>query len=120
MILSVGKDLLQGLGYRVILARGGMEAIRFFRAHAPEIDLVILDMIMPGMGGRETFEGIREIEPEARVLLASGYDMHGQALRLMERGCSGFIQKPFSMQDLSRKIREILSGDDECAPQCLA
>ncbi len=120
MILSVGKDLLQGLGYRVILAKGGMEAIRLFRAHAPEIDLVILDMIMPGMGGRETFEGIREIDPEARVLLASGYDMHGQALQLMERGCSGFIQKPFSMQDLSRKIREVLSGDDECAPQCLA
>jgi PAS domain S-box-containing protein len=120
MILSVGKDLLQSLGYRVIVARGGMEAIRLYRTHAPEIDLVILDMIMPGMGGRETFEGIREIDPEARVLLASGYDMHGQALHLMERGCSGFIQKPFSMQDLSRKIREVLTGEDVCAPQYLA
>ena len=73
-----------------------------------QIDLVILDMIMPGMGGAATFDMLRDINPSAKIILSSGYDINGDARKILERGCNGFIQKPFLMNDLSRKIREIL------------
>ena len=60
-----------------------------------EIDLVILDMIMPGISGGETFDRLRAINPDVRVLLSSGYSINGEAKHIMERGCNGFIQKPF-------------------------
>jgi len=68
----------------------------------------ILDMIMPGMGGGKTFDYIREKCPQMPVVLSSGYTMNGQAEKIMNRGCDGFIQKPFSVYELSQKIRKIL------------
>jgi CheY-like chemotaxis protein len=73
-----------------------------------EIDLVILDMIMPGISGGETFDRLREIDPDVRVLLSSGYSINGEAKTIMDRGCNGFIQKPFQLGKLSGKIREML------------
>ncbi|MCX5815764.1 MAG: response regulator, partial [Proteobacteria bacterium] len=73
-----------------------------------EIDLVILDMIIPGISGGETFDRLREINPDAKVLLSSGYSINGQAQEIMDRGCNGFIQKPFHLGKLSSKIREML------------
>ncbi|MBW2169089.1 MAG: response regulator [Deltaproteobacteria bacterium] len=70
--------------------------------------MVILDMIMPDMGGGETYDRLKEINPDIKVLLSSGYSINGQANEILERGCDGFIQKPFNMKDLSRKLREIL------------
>jgi len=75
--------------------------------------MVILDMIMPGMGGGETYDCLKEINPDIRVLLSSGYSINGQANEILERGCDGFIQKPFSMKDLSQKLREILDREKE-------
>jgi two-component system cell cycle sensor histidine kinase/response regulator CckA len=72
-----------------------------------EIDLVILDMIMPGISGGETFDRLREISPDTKVLLSSGYSLSGEAKTIMDRGCKGFIRKPFRLENLSRKIREI-------------
>ena len=72
-------------------------------------DLVILDMIMPGMSGGETYDRLKEISPDIRVLLSSGYSIDGQAAEILKRGCSGFIQKPFNIEQLSQKIREILA-----------
>jgi DNA-binding NtrC family response regulator len=69
---------------------------------------VILDMIMPETGGGEVFDELKRINPEVRVLLASGYSMQGQARTIMNRGCTGFIQKPFTMDDLSLKLRAAL------------
>jgi DNA-binding NtrC family response regulator len=73
-----------------------------------KIDLVILDMIMPIMGGGEVYKRIKQISPDVKVLLSSGYSINGEASEILKRGCNGFIQKPFSIKDLSKKIRDIL------------
>ena len=107
-ILDVGKELLKTLGYKVLIAEGGKEAIEIYDANKGTIDLVILDMIMPDMGGGETYDRLKEINPEIKVLLSSGYSIDGQATEILKRGCSGFIQKPFTMKELSQSIREVL------------
>jgi two-component system, cell cycle sensor histidine kinase and response regulator CckA len=68
-------------------------------------------MIMPGMGGGETFNELKAIDPDIKVVLSSGYSINGQAKNILNRGCKGFIQKPFSLQDLSIKLRQVLDGD---------
>lgn len=114
MIIEVGEEMLKKMGYKVLLARSGKEAVEMLsRAREgqgiPPVDLVILDLIMPVMGGGETFDRLRQIEPDIRVLLSSGYSIDGEAAKILERGCDGFIQKPFHPTQLSRKIREILT-----------
>jgi CheY-like chemotaxis protein len=66
-------------------------------------------MVMPGMGGGEVYDQIKRIDPKVKVLLSSGYSIDGQATKILNRGCEGFIQKPFNMEDLSKKIREVLN-----------
>jgi len=108
MIIDVGQALLTKLGYRVIGVNSGKEAVAVIHRQGYGIDLVILDMIMPNMDGGKTFDRIRDICPQIPVLLSSGYAMNGQAEKIMNRGCDGFIQKPFSAYELSQKIRKIL------------
>jgi CheY-like chemotaxis protein len=108
MIIDVGEALLTKLGYRVIGVNSGKEAVEVIHRRGYGIDLVILDMIMPGMDGGKTFDRIRDICPQMPVMLSSGYAMNGQAEKIMSRGCNGFIQKPFSVYELSQKIRQIL------------
>ena len=91
------------------MAKSGKEAIEIYRANKNKINMVILDMIMPDIGGGETYDRLKEINPEIKVLLSSGYSIDGQASEIMNRGCNGFIQKPFNVKQLSRKIRNILS-----------
>jgi two-component system, cell cycle sensor histidine kinase and response regulator CckA len=109
-IVQIGKGLLERLGYRVIIARGGQEAIEIFLRQSAHIDLVILDMIMPGLNGGGTYDGLRAIQPEIKVLLCSGYSMNGEAKAILDRGCKGFIQKPYSIFELSNRVRQILEG----------
>ncbi len=113
IVLNVGVEVLKTLGYQVLSARGGPEAIEIYRQKAGEIDMVILDMIMPEMGGGRVFDAMKGINPAVKVLLASGYSLNGQASNILSRGCGGFIQKPFSIIDLSKKIREILGQPAE-------
>lgn len=108
MILEIGRDLLNAMGYQVHTARSGIEAVELYKGQSDSIDLVILDMIMPEMGGGQAYDRMKEINPDLKVLLSSGYSIDGQAHEIMERGCNGFIQKPFSLTELSAKIREIL------------
>ncbi len=110
MILDVGLELLEELGYTVLSVMSGQEAIDVFQKDQDNIDLVIMDMIMPGMGGGETFDRLKEINPEVKVLLSSGYSINGQATKIIRRGCDGFIQKPFNMNQLAEKIQKILTG----------
>ena len=109
-IVEVGKLILQRLGYQVITAQGGHEAIEIFKQRKNEIDLVILDMIMPGMSGSDTFNVLKEHCPDVKIILSSGYSINGQAKSILERGCRGFIQKPFSMKELSTRLRQVLDG----------
>lgn len=110
MIIEVGQALLKRLGYQVITAKSGEEALEVVHREGAGVDLVILDMIMPGMDGGRTFDGIRETCPEMPIMLASGYAIDGQAEKIMNRGCNGFIQKPFSVSELSQKVRQILDA----------
>jgi PAS domain S-box-containing protein len=106
-IIHVGRRMLKKLGYQVVTAGSGQEALDIYRNKQDQIDLVVLDMIMAGMGGRETFEKLKSMDSEIKVLLASGYSISGQAADIMAQGCNGFIQKPFTLADLSLKIREV-------------
>jgi PAS domain S-box-containing protein len=118
MIIEVGQALLKRLGYQVITAKSGEEALEVVHRKGAGVDLVILDMIMPGMDGGRTFDGIRETCPEMPIMLASGYAINGQAEKIMKRGCNGFIQKPFSVSELSHKVRQILDatgGHRQCS-----
>jgi CheY-like chemotaxis protein len=108
MIIDVGKALLEKLGYKVLTANSGMEAIEIVQKKGSGIDLVILDMIMPGMDGSKTFDRIRELGSTLPVILSSGYSLSGQANDIIQRGCNGFLQKPFSIKQLSEKVRTIL------------
>jgi len=109
MITEVGQKMLEKLHYRVITARNGHEALCLYEKHKEEIDLVILDMIMPDMGGAETFDRLKEINGRVRVLLSSGYSINGQAKEILDRGCNGYIQKPFEMETLSRRVHEVMT-----------
>ncbi len=108
MVMEVSKEMLETLGYKVYAAGSGQEAIAVYMEKKDKIDLVILDMIMPGISGAGTFDRLREINPDVKILLSSGYSLNGQAQEILDRGCKGFLQKPFRLSQLSGKIREIL------------
>jgi len=107
-IVRIIGDILAKLGYRILTANSGRQALDIYRREKDRIDLVILDLIMPGMNSGEVYDSIKKINPEAKVILASGYSIDGQACEIMNRGCNAFIQKPFSISELSRKIRDVL------------
>ena len=108
IVLDVGRDILEAMGYKVLSARSGKEAVEIYGKHKDEIDLVVLDMVLSDMGGGEVYDIMKEADPDIKVLLSSGYSVQGQASGILERGCDGFIQKPFDIKALSHTIREIL------------
>jgi len=108
IITNVGRKIIEKLGYTVLVAKSGKEAIQIYKENRDRIDMVILDMIMPKMNGGETYDNLKAFNPNIKVLLSSGYSINGQATEILERGCNGFIQKPFNIGELSKKIRDIL------------
>lgn len=110
IVLEVGQELLKAIGYRVLTARDGQEAIALHGKYRNNIDIVLLDMNMPNMGGGETYDRMKEVNPEIRVLLSSGFSVDGEPSEILERGCDGFIQKPFTINQLSNKLREVFPG----------
>jgi len=111
MIRSIGQDLLKALGYKSLVSKSGKEAVEVYKQHSNQIDLVILDMVMPSMGGGETFDKLKALNPHIKVILSSGYSINGEASEIMARGCNGFIQKPFDMNQLSETIRSVLENN---------
>ena len=116
MILDVGKQMMEKLGYEVYTANSGTKAIETYQAKKSDIDMVILDMVMPDMGGKEAYEELKSIDSQVQVLLSSGYSIDGEAEEIIECGCDGFIQKPFDLRHLSIKIREVLDKDKSSQP----
>ncbi len=108
VILKVTREILESLGYLVLSANSGQEALSLFREKHHEIDMIILDMIMPDLKGSQTYDGFKEVSSPVKVLLSSGYSIDGQAALLIERGCKAFIQKPYTVSELSQKVREVL------------
>jgi len=108
MIIETAEELFEQLSYKTLVARSGRETIETYEKNKERIDIVLLDMIMPDMSGSDTYDRMKDIDPKVKVLLSSGYSINGQATEIMDRGCNGFIQKPFKMKELSQKLREIL------------
>ena len=110
MISDVGEKLLKRLGYQVITAKSGKEALDIYEKNMADIDLVLLDMIMPGLSGGDTYDRLKAINSDIKVLLSSGYSINSQARKILDRGCNGFIQKPFNIEELSQQIRDTLDN----------
>ena len=111
-IIRVMEQMLKFLGYTVLVARSGQEGLMLYTHCKDKVDLVILDMIMPGMSGGETFGHLMEMNPHIKVILSSGYSANGRATDIMKQGCKEFIQKPVRIAELSQKIREVLKKKD--------
>jgi len=108
MIVDVARQLLEKKGYRVLTAGNGQESLDIFKQEKNRIDLVILDMVMPVMGGRDTYICLKTMKPDVKALLSSGYSLDKEAETILDLGCNGFIQKPYTIWDLTGKIDEIL------------
>ena len=93
----------------MLTAHSGKEAIEIYKQNADRVAMVILDLIMPGMGGGEVYDRLKEVDSNVKVLLSSGYSIDGQAAEILNRGCDGFIQKPFRLNELSKKLRDIIA-----------
>ena len=111
LIIEVGSKMLNKLGYKVLTSRTMAEAVEVYKSNMDKIEVVILDMIMPGISGSQIFDELKLVNPDVKVILSSGYSLNGQAASILKRGCKGFIQKPYNLDSLSQKIREVLDLD---------
>jgi len=110
-VRSTLRMLLSSMGFEVLEAGDGREAIDVFKAHADRIALVVLDLTMPVLGGREVFEQLRLLRPGVRVILSSGYDEEETTRRFSGKGLAGFLQKPYTAADLAEKVSAALRGE---------
>ncbi len=108
LILEVGKGMLDKLGYNTLIADSGEKAIAIYRENQDKIVLVILDMVMPKMSGRETYDRLKKINPQLKILISSGYSLEGDARDILNGSSDGFIQKPFDVRTMSTKIKQFL------------
>jgi two-component system cell cycle sensor histidine kinase/response regulator CckA len=107
MVRNALAATLQSLGYQTLEAEGGDEALALYRARGAEIRAVLLDMIMPVMGGAATFDALHELDPTVAVLVMSGYTMNDDVQAILDRGARGFITKPYSIETLARSLADI-------------
>jgi PAS domain S-box-containing protein len=108
VIRSLAKDALETYGYHVLLAQNGNEAIEIYGANESRIRLVIMDMIMPKMGGKEAFSKLKELDPQIKVLMSTGYSQDGEAKDMLNNGVLGLIQKPYQLDELLSTVRSAL------------
>ncbi|MCK4980366.1 MAG: response regulator, partial [Candidatus Delongbacteria bacterium] len=108
MVLDTTSEVIKNLNYLPILAMSGVDGLDIFEKKHEQISMVILDMIMPKMDGEEIFRKLKNIDPEVKVLISSGYSITSKIRNIFENGGKGFIQKPFNIVDLSAKIKTIL------------
>lgn len=100
-------EALQNLGYSVLLAENGEDAVSIYRENPKEIDLVLLDMVMPKMGGHTTFYQLKNLDPDVKVLLSSGFVSAASVKDLQDNGAAGFLPKPHRIKDLAFELRRI-------------
>jgi PAS domain S-box-containing protein len=110
-ILDLGRKALETFGYTVITAHDGEEGLEVYRRERERIDLVILDLIMPGMGGMQCLEKLLRIDPEARVIVASGFSEAGPMAETMRAGARSFIGKPYQMGRILKIVRDVLDSN---------
>ena len=107
-IRNLGRRMLQRWGFEVVVAEDGRQAVEQFRCGRGRIRLIILDLTMPRLDGEACFRELRQIDPDIKVILSSGYDEQEIMTRFAGQGLAGFIQKPYTSEELLRKIREAL------------
>ncbi len=110
-VCAIGKEMLEHLGFGVLTALDGREAVEVFREHADAIACVLLDLAMPHLNGEQAFSEIRRIRPDARVILSSGYDQRDATRHFKGEDLAGFIQKPYNLAILRGKLDEVLGGE---------
>ena len=116
-VCAVGKQMLKYLGFNVLTAPDGHQALKVFRENADEIVCVLLDLTMPLMDGKEAFRALRHLHPGVKVILSSGYNEQDAIQRLTGIGLAGFIQKPYNMATLKEKLAEVLAGNESASDQ---
>ncbi|MEW6456326.1 MAG: response regulator [Acidobacteriota bacterium] len=114
IIRNLIREILERFGYKVFTASNGEEAIDIYTEMKDKIDIIILDMIMPGIGGKRTFSKLKEINSKANILLMSGYKKNGETQEALNEGALGFLQKPFNVNDLIKAIKMILHHSGAC------
>ncbi len=114
-VLALARDILEMHGYKVLTARNGEEALRLYRGHAKEVDLVLLDLTMPLMDGLECFHQMQRIDPEVRVVVASGFSSESTASEILRQGALGYVPKPYDIDVLARVVREALEKNPRVA-----
>jgi len=107
-IRKSSKNILESLGYKVMLAKNGKEAINIYKDKKHKIDLILLDLVMPKMPGYETFNKLKKLDPKVKVILISGFSQNGKATKILKSGALGFVQKPFRLIELSHIIKKVL------------
>ncbi|MEA3358182.1 MAG: PAS domain S-box protein [Thermodesulfobacteriota bacterium] len=105
---EIGMEMLTKVGYTTLTAPDGEGALKIYRKRKDEIDLIIMDLIMPGMGGKKCLEKILKIDPNTRVIISSGYSSNGHTKEIFKAGAKGFINKPYDINQMLRVVREIL------------
>ena len=110
MIRDLAKRILEKSGYSVFTAGSGKEGIEFYAEHESDISLVILDLIMPEMGGKQCLDELLKINPQVKALIASGFAVKGDTKTFLDTEAKGIVPKPFNMRELLRSVRHVLDG----------
>jgi len=110
ILRDIGKDILEKFGYTVLLAADGESALELYRENPEDISLVILDIVMPGMGGKKCLEEILKMNPQAKVVMASGYSINGRVKEVLDGGARAFIKKPYELKQMLAEVRKVLDG----------
>ena len=108
VVREVAAQYLLVLGYDVLTARDGVEAVELYRRHGGAIDLVLIDMMMPRMDGRDCFRALKAMNPEVRAILSTGFGMNSAAQEVLDEGVAGFVQKPYGIQQLAEAVARVL------------
>jgi len=110
MVMAVCRAMLERLGYNVLEAKTGREAVNLVKTYADNIDLAMLDILMPDMSGNAIYPFLMKARPNLKVIVCSGYSIDGPAEEIIDAGAQDFLQKPFSLAALSEKVKKVLEG----------
>jgi len=119
-VCEIARDMLAGLGYTVYIEHDGKSGVEFYRIRQSTVDLILLDINMPVMGGKQAFEELRAINPLCRIMIITGYGKEGLEMSSFSSRVNGFMQKPFQLEMLALTVRDILDGRQEAAGEVAA
>jgi DNA-binding response OmpR family regulator len=111
MVRDLGNEILRSYGYQVVLACDGLEALEIYKSRGADIDLVVLDLLMPKLGGKDTLAGLRKLNPAAKVIICSGYGARENGLQKLMASGVNLVHKPFKPEELVSAVRQVLDGE---------